>query len=217
MRISNLKVLVVDDHTLLRKGVKYILKGSPCFADVDEASTGVQTLKKVMKCDYDCVLLDIHLPDRSGIDILKQLKSIRPALPVLVLTMYPEDLYGIRSLRAGAAGYLTKKCPPEELKEAICRVCQGQKYITPCLAEKLAFEFEKSQQNTRRPLHESLSDRELQIMTMIGSGKIVSQIARELWLSVKTISTHRAHILRKMSMTNNAELTHYAITNSLVF
>ncbi len=179
----------------------------------DEASNGQEVTKKIWNNDYDLILLDISLPGRSGLDVLKQLKCTKPEVPILILSVHPEEQYALRSLRAGASGYLTKQSAPDELIGAIRKVAKGRKYITSSIAEKLAFELEV---DVRKLPHETLSDREYQVMCMIGSGKTVKEIAETLSLSVKTISTHRAHILRKMKMANNAQLTHYAIKNALV-
>lgn len=203
-----IKVLIADDHTLVRKGLKQILLETEDIEKVDEAKDGKETISKVSQNEYDLVLLDISLPGRSGIDVLKQIKELDPELPVLILSMHPEEQYAVRSLRAGAAGYLTKESAPDELIQAIRKVAGGKRYITASLAEKLADEIGPDQD---KPLHETLSDREYQVMCMIASGKTVKEIADELNLSVKTISTHRARILRKMHMDNNAQLTHYAI------
>ncbi len=208
-----IKVLIADDHTLVRKGLKQILLDTEDIDWVDEARDGKETINKISKKKYDLVLLDISLPGRSGIEVLKQLKSIKPKLPVLILSMHPEEQYAVRALRAGAAGYLTKESAPDELLNAIRRVADGGKYITPSLAEKLAGEIGP---DVEKPLHEILSDREYQVMCMIASGKTVKEIAEDLNLSVKTISTHRARILRKMHMDNNAQITHYAIKHGLV-
>jgi DNA-binding NarL/FixJ family response regulator len=178
-----------------------------------EAVNGQEVLDKVWKDDFDVIVLDIAMPGRSGLDILKELKSYKPKLPVLVLSMYPEDQYALRVLRAGADGYLTKESAPNDLITAIRKVYSGKKYISHFLAEKLAFGLET---DAARPPHELLSDREYQVMCRISSGKTVKEIADELSLSVKTISTYRARILEKMGMKNNAELTHYAIQNHLV-
>ena len=208
-----IKVLIADDHTLVRKGLKQILLDTKDIEDVDEARDGKETINKVGRKKYDLVLLDISLPGRSGIDVLKQLKCSKPELPVLILSMHPEEQYAVRSLRAGASGYLTKESAPDELIKAIRKVANGGKYITSSLAEKLAGEIGP---DAEKPLHETLSDREYQVMCMIASGKTVKEIAEDLNLSVKTISTHRARILRKMHMDNNAQLTHYAIKHELV-
>ncbi len=208
-----IKLLLADDHTLVRKGLIQILFEFSDIESIDEAKDGKEALKKIYAHDYDLVLLDISLPGRSGLDVLKQIKSIRPDLQVLILSMHPEEQYAVRALRAGAAGYVTKESAPDELMEAIRKVVRGGKYITSTLAERLAFEIDIK---SGADLHESLSDREYQVMCMIASGKTVKDIGEILDLSVKTISTHRARILRKMSMKNNAQLIHYAIKNSLV-
>ncbi|UCE40552.1 MAG: response regulator transcription factor [Candidatus Aminicenantes bacterium] len=208
-----IKVLIADDHTLVRKGLKQILLDTEDIESVDEAGNGKETISKVTHEKYDLVLLDITLPGRSGIDVLKQIKCIDPELPVLILSMHPEEQYAVRSLRAGAAGYLTKESAPQELLNAIRRVANGGKYISSSLAEKLAGEIGS---DMGKPLHEILSDREYQVMCLIASGKTAKEIAEDLNLSVKTISTHRARILRKMQMDNNAQITHYAIKRGLV-
>jgi len=208
-----LKILVVDDHTIVREGLKQILSEVPDIIVAGEASDGNQALNQVYKGDYDLVLLDIAMPGIRGLDVLKQLKTEKPDLPILMLSMYPEEQYAVRTLKAGASGYLTKESAPEELIAAIRKVCAGGKYVTSSLAEKLALyletDFEKS-------AHELLSDREYQVVLMIASGKTVSQIATELSLSVKTISTNRSRALTKMGMKTNAELTYYAIKHGLV-
>ena len=208
-----IKILVVDDHRVVRDGLKRILVDTPDMVVADEASNGEEVINKVWKNHYDLVLLDISLPGRDGLDVLKQLKCTNPKIPVLILSMYPEEHYAIRSLRAGASGYLTKQSSSDELIEAVRKVAEGRRYITPSLAEKLAFELGV---DVRKLPHEKLSDREYQVMCMIGSGQTVKEIAETLSLSVRTISTHRAHILKKMEMKNNAQLTYYAIKNSLV-
>ena len=208
-----IKILVADDHTLVRKGLKQILLDTPDVEIVEEASNGPEVISKINNNDYDLILLDIALPGRSGIDVLKQLKCIKPDLPVLMLSMYPEEQYAIRSLKAGASGYLTKESAPEELIDAIKKITIGKKYITSTLAERLAYEIEV---NSDKSLHEFLSDREYQVFCLIASGKAVKEIADKLSLSVKTISTHRAHILQKMQMRNNAQIIRYAIKQNLV-
>ena len=207
------KVLIADDHTLVRKGLRQILLESGAVKVADEAKDGKETIAKVSANPYDVVLLDISFPGRSGIEVLKQVKSIRPKLPVLILSMHPEEQYAVRALRAGAAGYVTKESAPDELIEAIQKVARGGKYITASLADKLAEEIGEPSEELP---HERLSDREYQVMCMIASGKTVKEIGRELNLSVKTISTHRARILQKMNMKNSAQLTHYAIKYKLV-
>jgi two-component system invasion response regulator UvrY len=207
-----IRILIADDHRIVREGLKQILAENPDMVVADEASNGQEVLSKVWERDYDVVLLDISMPGRSGLDILKQLKTDRPKVSVLVLSMYSEEQYAMRALRAGASGYMTKESAPDELIEAIRKVSAGRKYIGPTLAEKLAF----SLADDDRPPHENLSDREYQVMCMIASGKTIKTIADELALSVKTISTYRTRILEKMQMKNNAELTHYSIQNHLV-
>jgi len=208
-----IKIIVVDDHTIVRDGLRRILVDTPDIVVAGEASNGQEVIKKVGNNDYDLILLDISLPGRDGLDVLKQLKCTKPEVPILILSMYPEEQYAVRSLRAGASGYLTKQNSSDELIDAIRKLAQGRKYITPSLAEKLAFEMVV---DARKFPHETLSDREYQVMCMIGSGKTVKEIGEELSLSVRTISTHRAHILEKMKMKNNAQLTYYAIRNALV-
>lgn len=208
-----IRILVVEDHTIVRKGLKQILEESPDIGLVDEARNGKEGIEKIRKNDYDIVLLDISLPGRGGLDVLKQFKIIKPELPVLILSMYPEEQYAVRSLRAKASGYLTKESAPDELINAIRMVVDGRKYITSSLAEKLAFEIEVDKDKLP---HEMLSDREYQVVCMIASGKRVKEIAESLSLSVKTISTYRSRILRKMNMKSNAQLIHYAIKNKLI-
>ncbi len=208
-----IKILIADDHRIVREGLKQILAETSDMIVTDEASNAQEVLKKIWDNDYDVLLLDISMPGRSGLDILKQLKSDRPKLSVLVLSMYSEEQYALRALRAGASGYMTKESAPDELIEAIRKVSTGRKYISPSVAEKLAFSLESGDE---KPPQETLSDREFQVMCMIASGKTIKAIADELALSVKTVSTYRARILEKMRMKNNAELTHYAIQNKLV-
>ncbi len=208
-----IKILIADDHRIVREGLKQILAETQDMIVTDEANNTQEVLKKVWDNDFDVLLLDISMPGRSGLDILKQLKSDRPKLSVLVLSMYSEEQYALRALRAGASGYLTKESAPDELIDAIRKVSTGRKYISPSVAERLAFSLESGDE---RPPQETLSDREFQVMCMIASGKTIKSIADELSLSVKTVSTYRARILEKMRMKNNSELTHYAIQNKLV-
>ena len=208
-----IKILIADDHAVVRRGLKQNLAEEPNMAVFGEACNAQEVLKNVREQNWDIVILDITMPDRSGLEVLKELKNIRPKLPVLILSIHPEEQYAVRVLKAGAAGYMTKESAPEELVKAVRKVIKGSKYISPSLAEKLAFDLET---DSEKPLHEALSNREYQVMCMIASGKTVKEIAKELYLSVKTISTHRARILEKMKMKTNAELTHYAIKNRLV-
>ncbi len=207
------RILVADDHAIFREGLRQILEEVPDLVVVDEASHGQEVLDKVSRKDYDLLLLDIAMPGLSGLDTLKLLKSQKPNLRVLILSMYPEEQYAIRAMKAGAYGYITKASASEELIQAIRKVSRGEKYFSPSVAKKLLFDF---QPDPEQPLHERLSDREYQIICMIGRGKTVSEIAETLSLSVKTVSTHRMHILGKMQMKTNAELTNYAIKHNLV-
>lgn len=208
-----IKILIADDHAIVRRGLKQILTETADMVVAGEAHNGQELLEKMRSDQWDVIVLDISMPGRGGLDILKQLKSERPKLPVLMLTIHPEDQYAVRVLRAGASGYLTKESAPDHLVEAIRKVARGGKYISPHLAERLAFNLESI---SERPLHEALSDREFQVLRLIASGKTVKEIGEELSLSVKTISTYRTRILEKMRMKNNAEMTHYAIQQKLV-
>ena len=208
-----INILIADDHAIVREGIKQILAELPDKVTTDEAINGQEVIQKVWNNNYDLILLDISMPGRSGLDILKQLKSENPALKILILSMHPEEQYAIRALKAGASGYLTKESTPLELTEAIKKVSIGKKYVSSSLAETLASHLETT---AERPLHESLSNREFEVMCMIASGKTVKEIADELSLSVKTISTYRTRILEKMNMKNNAQITHYTIQNRLV-
>lgn len=208
-----IKILIADDHAIVREGLKQILAETSDMVVAGEAANGQEVLEQILKDDYDLVLLDISMPGRGGLDTLKQLKSDSPDLPVLMLSMYPEEQYAVRTLKAGASGYLTKKSAPEELIAAIRKVCAGRKYVTSSLAERLALYLET---DSERPVHELLSDREYQVMLMIASGKTVKTIAEELSLSVKTISTNRSRALIKMGMKTNAEMTYYAVKQGLI-
>ena len=208
-----LKILIADDHPVFRRGLKQIIAETPDMVVADEATNGWEVLSKVRTSDYDVVLLDITMPGKDGLDVLTRLKSEKPRLPVLMLSMHPEEQYAVRALKVGASGYVTKESAPDELVVAIRKVSTGGKYVSSSLAERLASVV---QENAEQLPHEGLSDREYRVMCMIASGKTVSEIANELSLSVKTISTYRFRILEKMKMKNNAELTHYAINNRLV-
>ena len=210
---KKIKVLIADDHAIVREGLKQILADTTDIAVAGDAENGFEAIKLIRRGPSDVMLLDISMPDRSGIDVLKQLKKEFPKLAVLMLSMHREDQYAIRALKAGAAGYLNKQSAPAELVTAIRQVATGRKYVSPALAEELANQVGEDHE---RPLHATLSDREYQTMTMIASGKTVSDIAAELALSVKTISMYRSRVLQKMKLRHNAELTHYAIKNQLV-
>jgi two-component system invasion response regulator UvrY len=208
-----IKVVVVDDHAVVREGLKRIIAESGGMVVSGEAADGHEAMQVIKKDPCDVVLLDITMPNKSGLDVLKELHAESPRLPVLVLSMHPEDQYAMRVLRAGAAGYVTKESAPAKLVQAIRKVVRGGKYVSPTLAEKLVYDL--GAQTDKAP-HEILSDREYQVLCMIGSGKTVTQIAEELALSVKTISTYRVRILEKLRMNNNAEITRYAIKEGLV-
>lgn len=207
------KLIIVDDHEVLRKGLKQIFEDTSDISVVDEAESGNELIDKAKKTKFDVALLDISMPGKDGIDTLKELKQEVPDLPVIVFTMFPEEQYAVRVIKAGAYGYLNKECKPKELIDAIRKVAMGRKYISPHLAELLASTLEKGNET---PLHETLSDREFQVMYMLASGKTISEIANELFLSINTISTYRNRVLEKMGMKNNVELTHYALKNRLI-
>ena len=210
---ETIRVFIADDHAIVREGLKQILAEMPDIIVAGEAENGLDAIKLFRKAKCSVMLLDISMPDRSGIDVLKQVKKENPEIAVLMLSMHREDQYAIRSLKAGAAGYLTKQSAPRELVTAIRQVATGQKYVSAALAQELASSIGDDHDTA---LHDTLSDREYQTLTMIASGKTVSTIAEELSLSVKTISEYRARLLVKMKLKNSAELTHYAIKNQLV-
>ena len=206
-------ILIADDHAILRRGLKEILMGELEGAVFHEAASAQDVLGHIQIHACDLVILDITMPGRSGLDLLRDLQQLRPALPVLMLSMHPEDQYAKRVLRAGAAGYMNKETAPKELVKAVRKVLGGGRYVSVEFAEKLAADL--SANDARLP-HERLSDREFEVVRMIASGKTASQIAEELHLSVTTVSTYRARILEKMGMANNAELMRYAMHNRLI-
>ncbi|HOJ52698.1 MAG TPA: response regulator transcription factor [Syntrophales bacterium] len=210
---KKVEILIADDHPIVRAGFKQVLADTPDMEVAAEAENGQEVLNFLRKRDFDIILLDISMPGRNGLEVLKDIKSIKPRIPVLILSIYPEEQYAVRALRAGAAGYLTKASAPHELIAAIRKVTAGGKYISTALAEKLT---DYLSTDLEKAPHERLSDRELEVMLMIASGKTVSEIARELCLSVKTVSTYRSHILEKMKLKNNAEITLYAVQNKLI-
>ncbi|NML63189.1 response regulator transcription factor [Massilia sp. RP-1-19] len=210
---ATIRVFIADDHAIVREGLKQILADSPDIIVAGESENGLDAIKLFRKSKCHVMLLDISMPDKSGIDVLKQVKKENPEMAVLMLSMHREDQYAIRSLKAGAAGYLTKQSAPKELVTAIRQVATGQKYVSAALAQELAAQVGDDH---AMPRHDTLSDREYQTLTMIASGKTVSAIAEELSLSVKTISEYRARLLVKMKLKNSAELTHYAIKNQLI-
>tara|TARA_R110000850_G_scaffold218852_3_gene344438 strand:- start:22351 stop:22977 length:627 start_codon:yes stop_codon:yes gene_type:complete len=208
-----MKILIADDHAILRKGLIEILNESYSNVEYFEASNGLEALQIARNQKMDLVLLDISMPGRNGLDTLKQLRADGNTMPILILSVQPEDQYAIRVLKAGASGFLNKDSAPEELLNAVRQVMNGRKYISASIAEKLA---ESLSTPLDKPLYETLSDRELQVVQLIASGKTVSEIGREINLTVNTISTYRARILDKLHLNNNAEITRYALDNNLV-
>ncbi len=208
-----MKILIADDHALVRRGLKQIIEEEFPNAATGEAEDCQQVLERVRKDPWDVVVLDLTMPGGDGLEVLKQIKVIRPQLPVLILSMHTEDQFGTAVLKEGAAGFMTKRTAPEELSKAIKQVTRGGKYITPTLAEKLAFDVEK---DTDKPPHKTLSNREYQVFLMLAAGKSVNEISQELSLSQKTIRQFRSRLLAKMKMKNNVELAHYAIQHGLV-
>lgn len=207
-----IRVLIADDHAIVRQGLRQILSDTPDLTVAGEADNGVEAVQMVRGGEWDVVLMDVSMPDRNGIDALKLIKKEYPRLPVLILSMYPEEQYAIRALKAGAAGYLTKQSAPDLLVTAIRQVASGKKYVSPSVAEELVNAIGK---DNERPAHEKLSDREYQTLCLIASGKTPAEIAEALNLSVKTVSVYRARLLEKMNLRNNAELTHYGLKHGL--
>lgn len=207
------RILVADDHQIVRAGLKNLLAEYKEFDVAGEAGSGTDALKMVRESDWDVVLLDISMPDMNGIDTLKQIKRSKPDLPVLILTMHPEDHYAINLLRAGANGYVCKECAPEQLVGAIRTVASGRRYVSPALGDQLAGDLSGDGKNA---LHTELSEREFQVFCKLAAGQAVSEIADELFLSVKTVSTYRSRILEKMGMKTNANITYYAIKHGLI-
>jgi DNA-binding NarL/FixJ family response regulator len=208
-----MKILITDDHPIVRQGLKQLLKETFESVVVDEAGNGTESLDKIKKEKYDIVLLDIAMPGMNGLEALKEIQKINKTLPVLIISIYPEDQYALRCLKAGASGYLTKDTASDELTLAVERILSGKKYVSPTLADKLARHLNEG---TPKLPHELLSDREDQVMRYIASGKTAAEIAAELNLSVKTINTYRNRILKKMQIKNSAELIRYAVQNQLL-
>jgi DNA-binding NarL/FixJ family response regulator len=209
----SVRIIIADDHAIFREGLRQVIETTVDMTVVDEASNGQELLSKVQSKEYDIVILDITMPGRNGLDVLVELKNHRPKLPVLVLSMHPEEQFALRAYKSGASGYMTKSSPSTELLDALRKISQGKKYVSAVLAESLVTGLNDVSQ---QELQHSLSNREYQVMSLIGSGKTVGKIADELALSVKTVSTYRAHILRKLNMKNNAEITRFVIENSLL-
>ncbi len=208
-----MRILITDDHALIRMGLKQLIQAGFGNAAIGEASNAGEALEQISKKEWDVVVLDITMPGRSGIDILRDIKMLRPTLPVLILTACSEDEFAVRVLKAGAAGFVRKEMAPTELINAIKKVVAGGKYISQSLAEKLAT---KLGQDTDAPPHESLSDREYEVMRLLAKGNTPTEVAKMLSLSVKTVSTYRTRLLEKLNLRSNAELTYYAIKNGLV-
>ena len=208
-----MKFLIADDYPIVRKGLIQLLREEFPDAEITETSNSPEALEEVRKQVLDIILLDISMPGRNGIETLKQIRAEGIKTPILMLSMHPEEQYALRALKAGASGFLNKESANEELLVAVHKVLAGRKYISSSLAEKLAGSFGET---VEKPEHELLSDREMQVLQRIASGKTVSDIAEEIFLSVNTISTYRTRILEKLSLHNNAELTRYALDNGLV-
>lgn len=211
--MKTLKILIADDHAVVRRGVRQLLVETVRPEVVEEAESAAEALRKAGERDWDIVILDVSLPGRTGLDVLAELKRSKPGLPVLMLSMHPEDQYAVRAIKTGASGYLTKDQAPEEIARAVRRILNGGFYVSPALAEKLAFALGP---DADRPPHEALSDREFEVFRSIASGRAVSEVARELHLSVKTVSTYRTRVLEKMGLETNADLTLYAVRNGLI-
>ncbi|CBK40352.1 Transcriptional regulator, LuxR family [Nitrospira defluvii] len=211
--MNKCRCLITDDHPIVRRGVRELLEEEQLCSEISEVRTGEEALEAVRRQPWDLMILDIALPDKHGLEVLKETKLLQPSLPVLMLSLYPEKEFAMRAIKAGASGYLTKQSAPSELLAAVLRVLQGGRYITAALAEQMASVIETGVDGS---LHARLSDRELQVLRLLGQGKSVSVIAEELRLSVKTISTYRARILEKLSCESTGELIRYAIEARLI-
>jgi len=224
-----IKILIADDHLVVREGLKQILSATLDIRVVAEASDGMEVLKKARAIDFDVIVLDISMPGKNGLEVLNDLKNEKPGTGILILSIHPEERFALRVLKAGASGYLTKESAAGELIQAIRHVASGKRYITKALAEKLAFGLIEDRgrplaeklafgliEDRGRPLHEQLSEREYQVMVMIGQGKSLKDIAKDLFISMKTVSTYRTRILEKMKMAANAEIIRYCIEHGLV-
>lgn len=207
------RILIADDHSVVRRGLRQILLDGFPNADIAEVADADELIRQVVKNDWDVIISDLSMPGRSGLEGLQQIKQIKPKIPVLILSIHPEEQYAVRMLKAGASGYLNKDMAPEELVNAVQRVMLGKKYITPSIAEHLASVLDHPED---RPLHELLSDREFSVLKMLAAGKSVSEIAEDLYLSVTTVSTYRTRVLTKLNLKTNADLTLYAIEHKLL-
>jgi DNA-binding NarL/FixJ family response regulator len=208
-----MRILIADDHPVVRQGLKQILAADPKLNVVGEAKNGNEAMALARSLEWDVAVLDFSMPGKSGLELLKEIKREFPGRPVLVLSMYPEDVHATRVLKAGGDGYLNKSSASEELTGAIRKVMAGGKYVSPSLAEKMALELTP---NAQKPLHEELSDREYRVMWLLASGKQIKQVAREMFLSASTVSTYRSRILKKLKLSGNADLVRYAIKHQLV-
>lgn len=211
--MSNIKVLIADDHAVVRQGLKHIISRDPDIEVVGEAENGNEVLEKVKELDIDVILMDIEMPEKNGMETLIHLKTSNPNLPVVILSIFAEEQYGLRLIQSGASSYLSKTCPPNQLLEAIHKVADGGKYITSSLGELLV---KKMDNEANKPVHESLSNREYQIFFMIASGKKQKDIASELSISINTVNVHRANILKKLNVKSNSEIIRYALQNDLI-
>jgi DNA-binding NarL/FixJ family response regulator len=209
-----MKILLVDDHALVRRGVAHVLREDLPDLTIVEKGTAQEAIEATQTTSWDLVILDINLPDKSGLDALKDIKRVCPDLPVLILSLYPEAHYARRALKAGASGYLTKDSAPEEVTTAVKRILQGGRYVSASLAEQLAADLGTTSGEAREP-HEMLSDRELEVLRLIGSGNTPTEIAEQLTLSIKTVSTYRARILEKLNLRTTAELIRFAVDHQL--
>jgi DNA-binding NarL/FixJ family response regulator len=210
-----MKMLVADDHAIVRKGLRQLLLEEYPAAKIEEVGDGENLITKVLNEKWDVVICDLDMPGRNGLDAMRQIKEIAPKLPVLIVSIYPEDQYAVRVLKAGAAGYVSKDAATEELAKAVQRVLQGRKYISSSVAEIIAEDIGRHSNSYKAP-HELLSDRQFGVFKLIALGKSISEIAEKLFLSSATVSSHRARILIKMNMKTNAELTRYALDNKLI-
>lgn len=208
-----IRILIADDHSIVRKGIHQILiEGFPT-AQIDEVGDAETMIKKVIETEWDVIISDLSMPGRSGLEALPQIKQINSKLPVLIMSIHPEDHYAVRVLKAGGSGYLSKDLAPEELVNAVKRVLSGRKYITPNVAEKLASHVDHED---NKPLYEILSDREFSVLKLLATGKSISEIAESMILSINTVSTYRSRILVKMNLKTNADLTLYCVQNNLI-
>lgn len=207
-----MRVLIADDHTVVRQGLRQILEMQPAGWEMGEAVSAQDVLEKVRRDRWDVLVLDLSLPDRNGMEVLEQIRHLQPKLPILVLSMHPEDQYGLRVLRAGASGYMNKESAVEDLAAAVERVAADGRYISPHLAERLVSEL---REDANRPAHETLSNREYRVLLLLAAGKSIKEISNELTLSAKTVSTYRARLLQKLNLRTNAELVRYAIMHQL--